>query len=46
MHQNVRQPDMHEEAHELPPIANTQAEPEPNQVFRKPTGFQEILDRE
>lgn len=38
--------EVHEEAHELPPVASTQAEPESNQVFRIPTGFQEILERE
>ena len=46
MHHHVMQQEVHEEAHDLPPIANTQAEPGSNQVFRIPTGFQEILDKE
>jgi len=46
MHHHVMQQEVHEEAHELPPVASTQAEPESNQVFRIPTGFQEILERE
>lgn len=38
--------EVREAARELPPIANTQTEPESSQVFRIPTGFQELLDRE
>ena len=40
------QQDVHEEAYDHPPVANTQTEPESSQAFRIPTGFQELLDRE